>query len=141
MGWVPSLPVPDERGGFKVFFYLPERGAGRAFAASAPRADAAFGLDGRVSSCAPRAAPPGAAGPALNPALAGLGRAEIDRRREDFLARTEEAARVYARRGRLGTKARELLAGFRALREPPFDAEYRRLNPDYWAWLEKEAGS
>lgn len=136
-GWSVSLPVPDGDGrGFKVFFFLVETGPGRKFLVSGPAGEARFDLSGRVSSCARTPAPKRKIGPSLGPALSGLGIAELDLRREKLLSRVEAAAAVYARRGRLGSEGAALAAEFRELQEPPLAEDYRKLNPDFWAWLD-----
>lgn len=136
-GWSASLPVPDEDGrGWKTLFFLGERGPDRTFLVSGPAGEARFTLDGRVLSCRRLPAPARRIGPSLNPALAGLGIEEIDRRQEELLVRLEAAATVYARRGRLGSEAAELTARFQELQEPPLAEEYRKLNPKFWSWLD-----
>lgn len=136
-GWSVSLPVPDEDGrGWKAFFFLGEPEPGRKLVVSGPAGEARFGLDGRVASCRRLPAPKKGLGPSLNPALAGLGIKEIDRRQEELLTRLESAAAVYARRGRLGSEAAALAAKFKELQEPPLAEDYRKLNPDFWAWLD-----
>lgn len=135
--WSSSLPVPDAGGReFKVFFFLVEAGADRKGMVSGPAGEARFDLEGNVSACRRLPAPAKKIGPSLNPALAGLTIKEIDARQEEFLARLESAAAVYARRGRLGSGASDLSGRFEQLREPPLAEAYRGLNPDFWSWLD-----
>lgn len=138
--WSVSLPVPDEKGaGFKAFFFLAERGGDGRFVVSAPAGEVAFDLGGRVAYCRRLPAPARGLGPAAGSALAAASLAEIDGRRGDLLAALENASPAYARRGRLGSRARGILSAYRDLQEPPLSGDYRRLNPDFWGWLEKEA--
>jgi hypothetical protein len=135
--WSPSLPVPAEGGrAFKVFFYSAELDETKTLLVSRPAGEAAFDLDGRVSSCRRRLPPPDRrVGPALGPALRGLSLDAVEARQELRLARLEKAAAAYARRGKLGSEAASLEAEFFALAEPPLVENYRALNPDFWAWL------
>lgn len=136
-GWSVSLPVPDGDGrGYKVFFFLVEMGPGRKFLVSGPAGEARFELNGRVSSCLRTPAQKRKIGPSLGPALAGLGIKELDLRREELLSRVEAAAAIYARRGRLGSEGAALAVKFKELQEPPLAEEYRKLNPDFWSWLD-----
>lgn len=135
--WSVSLPVPDGDGrGFKAFFFLVESGPGRKFLVSGPAGEARFEVDGRVSYCARTPAPKRKIGPSLGPDLAGLGIAELDLRRKELLARLESAGAIYARRGPIGSEGASLAAEFRKLQEPPLAEEYRKLNPEFWAWLD-----
>lgn len=74
--------------------------------------------------------------PSLGPALAGLGVKGLDLRREELLSRLESAAAIYARRGRIGGEGAALASELREFQPPPLAEDYRRLNPDFWSWLE-----
>lgn len=136
-GWSVSLPVPDESGrGYKVFFFLVETGPGRKFLVSGPAGEASVEFNGNVSSCRRLPAPKRKIGPSLGPALDGLGIKELDLRREELLKRMEAVAAIYARRGRLGSEDAALAGMFREFQQPPLAEDYRKLNPDFWSWLE-----
>lgn len=136
-GWSSSLPVPDGEGrGYKAFFFLVERSDDRKLLVSGPAGEVRFEPGGKVLSCRRLPPPRKKIGPSLGSALAGLSIKELDLRREELLSRLESAAAIYARRGRIGGEGAALAAALREFQPPPLAEDYRRLNPDFWSWLD-----
>lgn len=135
--WSVSLPVPDAEGrGYRAFFYLAERGDGRKLLVSGPAGEMLFAPGGKVLSCRRLPPPKKKIGPSLGPELAGLGIKELDLRREELLARLESAAAIYARRGSIGSEGAALAAQLREFQPPPLAEDHRKLNPEFWSWLD-----
>jgi len=147
--WPASLPVPlDSASGrrFGIFFYpLPSepRSPLHLIAPTAEAVvDAALGatVECRVATAAPREL----AGPRWTPEAAALDADAFDAKVAELDALAESVASVYAAR-RAPTAAdadlaRRYLALFELMAEPPYRADYYRLNPDFWEWLRAAAG-
>lgn len=148
--WPAGWPVPSATPGaarFSLFFYplggTPDEGP-RLFA---PGADASLELAEKPSaSCRTR---PGVRleikGPRYTAAAEALETEAFDAEADRLYALTETAGRAFAAGRPAPTKedaaaARDYLALFETLAEPPLLAEYYRLNPRFWEWVRVAAG-
>lgn len=148
--WPAGWPVPSAAPGaarFSLFFYplsgAPDEGP-RMFA---PGADAALDLaKGLAASCRPRAgARRELKGPRWTEAAEGLDTEAFDTEADRLYALTEAVGRAFAAGRPVPSKAdaaaaREYLALFETLAEPPLLVEYYRLNPRFWEWVREAAG-
>jgi hypothetical protein len=144
--WSPSWPVPSKRGGtprYRLFFFGRDGNPQKGFTFHAPQGEADFTTDGRVLDC--RRLP---GEPVAIPHDARFDAMTLD----DILARstrlyadTEAIAALYASGRDIGETGRARVAAFArdfsSLADPAHAAAYRGLDPDFWAWVEKNGGS
>lgn len=140
-----SLPVPADqrsRGRFQVLFFPTDRFSPE-FSVMTPTHLGMFTLDSRVAYCEQ-----------LNPTLVQrlgpslstegrLSNADYYRTRARFYKLTEQLAADYWTRAPAATlrqsEIREYLKLFARLSEPGLTEHYRRSNPEFWRWLERQA--
>lgn len=145
-GWPVPSPAPGG-GRFDLFFYplggTPDEGPRM----SEPAADAALDLRaGPGASCKERAGSrKEIKGPRWTPEAERLDSDVFDAQSERLYALTEAAGAAFtAGRGTPSAEdaaaAREYLALFETLAEPPLLPEYYRLNPRFWEWVRRAAG-
>ena len=144
--WSPSFPVPSKRGGalhYRVFFYGYERAANKGIVFHAPQGEASFTADGRVLEC--RALP---GEPRVIPAderFASITLENIIALGSRLHADTEAVAALYAAGRDIGETGRARVAAFArdfaALADSAHASAYRALDPDFWAWVEKNGGA
>jgi hypothetical protein len=140
-GWpVPASPKDGRR--FKLFFYPLTVAPGSAPAVWTPGAEASFEV-GRSSSLVCNVSP-GASRRLSDrrwPAEAeGWSYPEFDRQKALLYRRTEEVAALYAAGKSDPAATREYAKLFKSLAEPDLLPYYQRLDPAFWAWLEKSGG-
>jgi hypothetical protein len=147
--WPSGRPVPLDAGNgrrFKVFFYPLSGSPGTAPRLATPAAEAIIDVDAgasvecRVLPGLPRTVE----APRWTLEAQGLGLAAFDAKVAELDGLTEEASAAFAAR-RSPTPAdaelaRRYLASFEILAEPPFLANYYRLNPSFWEWVRVAAG-
>lgn len=141
--WAPSFPVPALREGrlhYRVFFSGWQGRPDTGIKLRDAEGDALFAADGRVLECAPRARA-GAAFP--DEPLGGPPERHAARVRALYDA-IEETGRLYAKGLPLSDADRARVASFAAefaaLAPRGHAASYRALNPEFWAWVEKNGG-
>lgn len=137
-----TMPVPVKGDAFKVLFYPIDRGTGKPQAMS-PLYSGTFGRDPDI---APRCdALGGKAAPRGPAAAAGVSQTAYYRAELGVFASLDKAAELYGKAASpegADKKALEQFASdFAKIAEPGLLADYYRVNPDFWEWLRKEAGS
>jgi len=148
--WPAGWPVPSAAPGaarYSLFFYPLGGGPDEGPRMFAPGADASLELAEKPSaSCRAR---PGARvelkGARYTAAAEALETEAFDAEAERLYALTEAAGRAFAAGRPAPSKddaaaARDYLALFETLAEPPLLAEYYRLNPRFWEWVRAAAG-
>lgn len=144
--WSTSFPVPSMRGGklhYRVFFFgrdgTPEKG----FIFHSPEGEASFTPDGRVLDC--RQLPGKAIQIPPDPRFDALTLDEIIARSSQLHSDIEAVAAYYAAGRDIGETGRARVAAFArdfaGLADPAHAAAYRALDPDFWAWIEKNGGA
>lgn len=144
--WSPSWPVPSKRGGalrYRLFFFGREGDPAKGFIFHAPQGEAAFTSDGRVLECRRLEGEPVAI--PRDPRFDALTLDEIMARSSRLYADTESVAALYASGRDIGETGRAKVAAFARdfafLADPAHASAYRGLDPDFWAWVEKNGGS
>lgn len=144
--WAPSFPVPSLRGGklhYRVFFYGYRRVPGKELVFHAPQGEAAFTPDGGVLAC--RAYPGETVVIPHDARFKALTLQEIIARSSQLHSDIETVAAYYAAGRDIGETGRARVAAFArdfaGLADPAHAAAYRALDPDFWAWVEKNGGS
>lgn len=144
--WAPSWPVPSKQGGafhYRVFFFGREGSPEKGFVFHTPEGEASFTTDGRVLECRRLSGKASAIPPDTRFDTATLD--EIDVRSARLYADTEAVAALYAAGRDIGETGRARVAAFArdfaALADPAHAAAYRALDPDFWAWVEKNGGA
>lgn len=144
--WSPSRPVPSKRGGalrYRIFFFGREGDPAKGFLFHAPQGEADFAPDGRVLDCRRLPGEPVALPP--DKRFDSMTLDEIDARSARLHADTEAVAALYASGREIGDTGRARVAAFSrdfsALADPAHAAAYRGLDPDFWAWVEKNGGA
>lgn len=144
--WAPSLPVPSKQGGsprYRVFFFGREGNPEKGFTFHMPEGEASFTTDGRVLEC--RRLPGKAAGIPHDGRFDQMTLEEVDARSSKLYADIEAVAALYASGRDIGETGRARVAAFArdfaGLADPAHAAAYRALDPDFWAWVEKNGGA
>lgn len=144
--WSTSLPVPSMRGGalrYRVFFFGRSGGPEKGFAFHGPEGEASFTADGRVLEC--RRLPGQPARLPNDPRFDDMTIEQVDALSSRLHADTEAVASLYAAGRDIGETGRARVAAFArdfaALADPGHAAAYRALDPDFWAWVEKNGGA
>ncbi|HVC08728.1 MAG TPA: hypothetical protein VNH15_02165 [Elusimicrobiota bacterium] len=136
------LPVPMKRGsGFAVLFYPLESSPGHVEALT-PIVKGLFGAGREADSCAKIA---GVKLRALGPPVPlNLSNADYYRQQERVFSSLNLVADAYWQGGKPNPaekkQVNEFAQAFSAVAEPPLLPYYYRLNPDFWEWIEKQAG-
>lgn len=143
--WSPSLPVPSREGGapaYRLFFYGRD-GRPPKFVFHQPEGDAVFRPDGTILSCAQRARHDGAVA-SDEGRYADMTVDQIVERERLLYLMIEDAAGLYGAGKPLTPEEKkrvvEFSSAFAFLSHPGHAAAYRALNPDFWAWVEKNGG-
>lgn len=149
MEWPASRPVPlDGANGrrFKIFFYPLSAAPGSAPRLASPAAEAVVDADaGAAVECrALPGIPKDLTGARWPPEAMSLKVGAFEAKAADLDRLTEDVSAAYAAR-RPPTAAdvdltRRYLAAFQQMAEPPYLADYYRLNPAFWEWLRGVAG-
>lgn len=144
--WSPSWPVPSKRGGtlrYRLFFFGRDGNPQQGFTFHAPQGEAAFTPDGRVLECRRLSGEPLAI--PRDARFAAMTLDEIMARSSRLYADTEAVAALYASGRDIGDTGRVRVAAFArdfsALADPAHASAYRGLDPDFWAWVEKNGGA
>ncbi|MDD5305053.1 MAG: hypothetical protein PHS14_18295 [Elusimicrobia bacterium] len=144
--WSPSWPVPSKRGGalrYRLFFFGREGDPQKGFTFHAPQGEADFTPDGRVLECRRLEGEPVAI--PRDGRFAAMTLDEIMARSSRLYADTEAVAALYASGRDIGDTGRARVAAFArdlaALADPAHASAYRGLDPDFWAWVEKNGGA
>ena len=144
--WSPSWPVPSKRGGalsYRLFFFGREGDPAKGFTFHAPQGEATFTPDGRVLECRRLEGEPVAI--PHDGRFDAMTLEEIMARSSRLYADTEAVAALYASGRNIGDTGRDKVAAFArdfaALADPAHAAAYRALDPDFWAWVEKNGGA
>jgi hypothetical protein len=146
--WTASWPVPVVQDGrllFRAFFYGKDNAPNRTVVQRDADADVLFSPEGKALECSRRPAP----GRPIASVPPQKGSAEavqaIMARGSRLYAATDELSRLYAGGKPLDDGQKKLVvefsSSFASLSEPGQAATYRALNPDFWAWVEKNGGS
>jgi len=136
------LPVPTKSSGsFSVLFY-PLESSPTHVEALTPVVEGIFGSGQEADSCAKiPAVKLRALGPPVPP---GLSNADYYRQQECVFSTLGLVADAYWRGGEPNSAEKkqivEFIRAFSAAAEPPLLPYYYRLNPDFWGWVEKQAG-
>jgi len=136
------LPVPMKSSGrFAVLFYPLASLPGHVEALT-PVVKGIFGSGQEADSCAKISAVKlRALGPPVPPVLSN---ADYYRQQERAFSTLGLVADAYWRGGEPSPAGKkqvvEFARAFSAAAEPPLLPYYYRLNPDFWSWLEKQAG-
>lgn len=143
--WSTSLPVPSMRGGklhYRVFFFGRDGSPEKGFIFHSPEGEASFTPDGRVLKCGQL--PGSAAQIPRDLRFEALTLEEIVARSSRLHADIEAVAAYYAAGRDIGESGRARVAAFArdfaGLANPGHAAAYRALDPDFWAWVEKNGG-
>lgn len=145
-GWPVPSPTPGG-GRFNLFFYplggTPDGGPRM----SPPAAEAVLTLADRTDAVCRKlnGSRKELKGPRWTDATERLDSDSFDAQAERLYALTETVGAAFAADRRPpstadAAAAREYLALFETLAEPPFLAEYYRLNPRFWEWIRETAG-
>ena len=147
--WSAGWPVPlDGANGrrFKIFFYPLSGSPGTPPRLATPSAEAVVDADaGASTECSLLPGfPKDVSAPRWTPEAQKLNAADFDAKSAELDSLTEDVAAVYAAH-RPPTAAevdltRRYLAAFEMMAEPPFLADYYRLNPAFWEWVRAVAG-
>jgi hypothetical protein len=147
--WPASRPVPlDGAHGrrFKIFFYPLSGAPGSERHVATPAAEAVVDADaGAPVECgALPGVPKDLAGPRWGPEAMSMSVPAFEAKAAELDQLTEDVSAVYAAR-RAPTAAdaeltRRYLAAFERMAEPPFLADYYRLNPAFWEWVRSVSG-
>ncbi|MFN0315731.1 MAG: hypothetical protein ACKVQA_11925 [Burkholderiales bacterium] len=144
--WSSSWPVPSKRGGalhYRIFFYGREGHPSQGFVFHAPQGEASFTPGGQVLDCRRLPGEPVTIPPDARFESMTLG--EIGVLSSRLYAGTEAVAQLYVTGRETGETDRARVAAFArdfaALADPAHAGAYRSLDPDFWAWVEKNGGT
>ena len=145
--WSPSFPVPgtaERRGLYLVFFSGRAGNPKSGFRALRPGGSAAFGADGHVVDCG-RTTGAAAEIPGSSLLVPGMTLDQIDAKTRELSAAAEPVAALYWAGRPPGPTQKATIAEysrqFLLLANRAHAGAYRALNPDFWAWVEKNGGS
>lgn len=137
-----SLPVPAKDGGYRILFYPLLVSPGKSevltpqFAAVLPADASAAARCEKIGR-----GPASSLGPGVN---AGLSNADYYRAEAAVYAGLPRAAQLYRGGGAAASDQAALaafVAAFQTIAEPGLIPSYYGLNPDFWEWLRKTAGT
>jgi hypothetical protein len=147
--WPASRPVPLDGGNgrrFKIFFYSLSGapGSARHMATSAAEAVVDADVGGPVECRALPGVPKNLTAARWSPEAVSLSVPAFEAKTAELDQLTEDVAAAYAARrpptAADAELARRYLAVFVQMAEPPFLADYYRLNPAFWEWVRAAAG-
>lgn len=142
-GW--AVPAGGGPGRFRIFFY-PVKGAPPAEPRLAgPAAEALLDTQaGAATECRVGPPPKDVKGPRWTAEADKLDADAFDAKAAELHELTEAVGAAFAARHPATPEetavAKRYLAAFEVLAEPPYLADYYRLNPAFWEWIRKTAG-
>lgn len=141
--WTTSRPVPILKNGvlaYNVFFFGRD-GDSRGITRHDAEGWATFQADGKVLDCRmqDKDAPP-----IVSKKLNGLTLDQIEERERELYVLTERVAGYYSGGRELSVEGKRVVGdysdAFLFLSSPGHAKSYLALNPDFWAWVEKNGG-